>query len=89
MLNFERIMKVLGRTTCNSTCDGTSLSRKRYGRWFDVRTSRRRKRRKQFVKLHAHITTDAEMPFFLFARVTKGYKSDSKQLPHLLRQKSR
>lgn len=84
----ERIMRVQGRATCNSTCDGSGLSTTRYGRWFEVRTSRKAKK-KLFVKLHAHVTTDAEMPFFLSARVTRGYKSDSKQLPHLLRQKSR
>ena len=65
--------------------DGTGLSTKRYGRWFDVPTSKRGKK-KSFVKLHAHVTTDAEMPFFLSAKVTKGY---SKQLKHLIRQKSR
>ena len=84
----ERIMRVQGRTKCNSTCDSTGESTRRYGRWFDVRTSRRAKK-KRFVKLHAHVTTDTEMPFFLSAKVTKGYKGDSKQLPHLLRQKSK
>lgn len=87
-LTSERIMRVQQRTVCSSTCDGTGLSTKRYGRWFDVRTSMRRKK-KSFVKLHAHVTTDAEMPFFLSARVTKGYKSDSKQLEHLIRRKSK
>lgn len=86
-LTSERIMKVQGRTTCNSTCDSTGESTRRYGRWFDVRTSRKAKK-KRFVKLHAQVTTDPEMPFFLSARVTKGYKGDSKQLPDLVRQKS-
>jgi len=88
MLNFERIMKVLGRTTCNSTCDGTGVSRKHYGRWLDVRTSKRKKRKK-FAKLHAHIATDADVLFFPSVRVTNVYKRISKQLPHVLRQKSR
>jgi len=86
-LTSERIMSVQGRTRCNSSCDGTGISTKRYGRWFDVRTCRKGKK-KRFIKLHGHLTTDAEMPFFLSARVTKGYKGDSKQLPHLLGQKS-
>jgi len=84
----ERIMRVQGRTRCNSTCDSTGESTSRYGRWFDVRRSRKSKKRR-FVKLHGHVTTDSEMPFFLSARATKGYKGDSRQLPHLLRQKSR
>jgi hypothetical protein len=29
------------------------------------------------------------MPFFLSAKVTKGYKSDSKQLKHLIKQRSK
>lgn len=86
-LTSERIMKAQGRKTCNSTCDSTGESTRRYGRWFDVRTSRRAKK-KRFVKLHANVTTDPEMPFFLSAKVTKGYKGDSKQLPHLVREKS-
>ena len=81
-------MRVHGRTTCNATCDSTGESTSRYGSWFDVRTSRKSKKRR-FVKLHAHVTMDTEMPFFLSARVTKGYKSDSKQFLHLIRQKSR
>ena len=84
----ERIMRVQGRTRCNSTCDSTGESTSRYGRWFDVRRGGKSKKRR-FVKLHGHVTTDSEMPFFLSARATKGYKGDSRQLPHLLRQKSR
>jgi transposase len=87
-LTSERIMRAQGRRKCDSTCDSTGESTRRYGRWFDVRTSRRAKKRR-FVKLHGHVTTDAEMPFFLSAKVTKGYKGDSKQLPPLLKQKSK
>ena len=42
----ERMMRVQGRTTCNSTCDSTRESTSRYGRWFDVRRSRKSKKRR-------------------------------------------
>lgn len=83
------IMGVQQRNTCSSACDGTGLATKKYERWLSVRNSKGRKKKKRFVKLHAHVTTDKEMPFFLSARVTKGYKSDSKQLKRLMSRKSR
>ncbi len=83
-LTAALIMQAQQRTKCNAGSDSTGLSTRKYGRWLEVRNSRRRKK-KRFVKLHAHATTDAEMPFFLAAKVTKGYKSDSKQFRDLLR----
>ena len=82
------IMRVQRRDVCSSACDGTGIATRKYERWFDVRNSRR-SRKRRFVKLHAHVSTDREMPFFLSARVTKGYKNDSPQLKSLMRQKSR
>ncbi len=81
-LTAALIMLAQHRTRCNSGCDSTGLSTRKYGRWLEVRNSRRKKKRR-FVKLHAHTTTDAEMPFFLSAKVTKGYKADSKQFRDL------
>jgi hypothetical protein len=83
-LTAAMIMIAQHRTKCDSGCDSTGLSTRKYGRWLEVRNSRRKKKRR-FVKLHAHVTTDAEMPFFLSAKVTKGYKADSKQFRDLLR----
>ena len=83
-LTAALILLARHRTDCDSGCDSTGLSTRKYGRWIEVRNSRRRKK-KRFVKLHAHTTTDADMPFFLAAKVTKGYKSDSKQFRELLR----
>lgn len=83
-LTAALIMQAQQRSSCNSTCDSSGLSTRKYGRWLEVRNSRRKKK-KRFVKLHAHATTDSEMPFFLSAKVTKGYKSDSKQLRDLIR----
>ena len=83
-LTAALIMHAQHRTQCNAGSDSTGLSTRKYGRWLEVRNSRRRKK-KRFVKLHAHVTTDEEMPFFLAAKVTKGYKSDSKQFRDLLR----
>lgn len=82
------IMKVQRRGVCSSACDGTGIAIRKYERWFDVRNSKR-SRKRRFVKLHAHVTTDKEMPFFLSAIVTKGYKNDSPQLRGLMSQKSR
>ena len=82
------IMRVQRRDACSSACDGTGIAIREYERWFDVRNSKK-SRKRSFVKLHAHVTTDKEMPFFLSARVTKGYKGDSKQLKHLMSQKNR
>ncbi len=54
-----------------------------------VRRSQEQEEQEEKIRqLHGHATTDSEMPFFLSARVTKGYKGDSKQFPHLLRRKS-
>jgi hypothetical protein len=64
------IMLAQHRTKCDSGCDSTGLSTRKYGRWFEVRNSRREKKRK-FVELHAHTTTDADRPFFLSAKGTK------------------
>jgi transposase len=83
-LTAALILLAQHRTRCDSGCDSTGLATRKYGRWLEVRSSRRKKKRR-FVKLHAHTTTDAEMPFFLAAKVTKGYKSDSKQFSDLLR----
>jgi transposase len=83
-LTAALIMHAQHRTQCNAGSDSTGLSTRKYGRWLEVRNSRRKKK-KRFVKLHAHVTTDEEMPFFLAAKVTKGYKSDSKQFRDLLR----
>jgi len=83
-LTAALIMLAQHRTRCDSGCDSTGLSTRKYGRWLEVRNSRRRKK-KRFVKLHAHTTTDVEIPFFLSAKVTKGYKADSKQFRDLLR----
>jgi transposase len=84
-LTAALIMQAQHRSKCDSTtCDSSGLSARKYGRWLEVRNARRKKK-KRFVKLHAHVTTDAEMPFFLSAKVTKGYKSDSKQLRDLIR----
>jgi hypothetical protein len=83
-LTAALIMQAQERSSCNSTCDSTGLSTRKYGRWLEARNARRKKKRR-FVKLHAHITTDTELPFFLSAKVTKGYKSDSKQLRDLIR----
>jgi len=63
-------------------CDSTGLSTRKYERWLEVRNSEQRKR-KRFVRLHAHITM-AEILFFLAAKATKGYKSTSKQFSNLL-----
>lgn len=82
------IMRVQRRDVCSSACDGTGIAIRKYERWFDVRNSKKSKKR-SFVKLHAHVTTDREMPFFLSARVTKGYKNDSPRLKCLVSQKSR
>jgi len=82
------IMRVQRRDACSSACDGTGIAIRKYERWFDVRNSRK-SRKRRFVKLHAHITTDKEMPFFLSATVTKWYKNDSPQLKCLMSQKSR
>jgi len=82
------IMKVQRRRSCSSACDGTGVAIREYDRWFDVRNSKK-SRKRSFVKLHAHVTTDKEMPFFLSARVTKGYKNDSPRLKCLMSQKSR
>lgn len=86
-LTSVAIMNVQGRLSCSSACDGTGIATKKYERWLAVRNSRKGKKKK-FVKLHGHLTTDKEMPFFLSARVTKGYKGDSPQLKKLLKQKS-
>jgi hypothetical protein len=72
-LTSSRIMKAQGRSSCNSACDGTGISTKKYERWFSVR-KQGKDAKKRFIKLHAHTTTDSEMPFFLSAKVTKGYK---------------
>jgi len=82
------IMRVQRRDVCSSACDGTGVAIRKYERWFDVRNSRK-SRKRRFVKLHAHVTTDKEMPFFLSATVTKWYKNDSPQLRGLMGQKSR
>jgi len=81
------IMRVQRRDVCSSACDGTGIAIRKYERWFDVRNSRK-SRKRRFVKLHAHVTTDREMPFFLSAIVTKGYKNDSLKLGGLMSQKS-
>ena len=83
-LTAALILQAQQRTKVDAGSDSTGLSTRKYGRWLEVRNSRRKKKRR-FVKLHAHATTDAEMPFFLSAKVTKGYKADSKQLRDLLR----
>ena len=82
------IIRVQRRRSCSSACDGTGIATRKYERWFDVRNSSR-SRKKRFVKLHAHVSTDREMPFFLSAIVTKGYKNDSPKLKALMSQKSR
>ncbi len=83
-LTAALILQAQHRTKCDAGSDSTGLATRKYGRWLEVRNSRRKKKRR-FVKLHAHTTTDAEMPFFLSARVTKGYKNDSKQFRELLK----
>lgn len=83
----SRIMKVQGRSASNSACDGTGMATRKYERWLTVR-NKRKGEKKRFIKLHAHATTDTEMPFFLSAKVTKGYKHDSPQLKDLIRGKS-
>jgi hypothetical protein len=86
-LTSSRIMKAQGRSSCNSACDGTGISTKKYERWLSVR-KQGKGAKKRFIKLHAHTTTDSEMPFFLSAKVTKGYKHDSPQLKHPIRARS-
>jgi len=82
------IMRIQRRDVCSSACDGTGIATRKYERWLNVRNSKK-SRKRRFVKLHAHVTTDREMPFFLSARVTKGYKNESPRLKCLMKQKSR
>ncbi len=60
------------RSSVNAGSDSTGFSTKKYGRWLEVRNTRHKKKR--FIKLHAHVTTDVGMPFFLTTKAPKSYK---------------
>ena len=49
-----------------------------YGRWYTVKYGEGDRR--QYIKLHAIVTADTEMPFFIYAKVTDGTASDATEL---------
>ena len=72
------IMNLQGRSTVNAAGDSTGLSTQMYGRWYTIKYGDGN--RGQYIKLHALITADTDMPFFLAARTTQSNCSDTKQL---------
>jgi hypothetical protein len=70
------IMNLQGRSTVNVAAD--SLSTNMYGRWYTVKYGEGDRR--QYIKLHAIVTADTDMPFFIYAKVTDGTASDAAEL---------
>ena len=58
------IMNLQG--TVNAAAD--SLSTNMYGRWYTVKYGEGDRR--QYIKLHAIVTADTDMPFFIYAKVS-------------------
>jgi hypothetical protein len=76
------IVKVQGRSSVNAAADSTGLSTNMYGRWYTVRYGEGDRR--QYIKLHAIVTADTDMPFFIYAKVTDGTASDSAELEEMI-----
>ncbi|MGC8558368.1 MAG: transposase [Nitrososphaeria archaeon] len=53
-----------------------------YGRWYTVKYGEGSRR--QYIKLHALISADTDMPFFLVATPTPSNASDTKQLEPMI-----
>ena len=58
------IMNLQG--TVNAAAD--SLPTNMYGRWYTVKYGEGDRR--QYIKLHAIVTADTDMPFFIYAKVS-------------------
>jgi len=76
------ILKVQGRETVNAAADSTGLSTNMYGRWYIAKYGEGD--RKQYIKLHAVVTADTGMPFFISAKVTEGTASDTAELEQMV-----
>ena len=76
------IMNLQGMSTVNAAADSTGLSTNMYGRWYTVKYGEGDRR--QYIKLHAIVTADTDMPFFIYAKVTDGTASDSAELEEMI-----
>ncbi|MFP3190257.1 MAG: hypothetical protein RXR31_02825, partial [Thermoproteota archaeon] len=74
------IMNLQG--TVNTAADSTGLSTNMYGRWYTVKYGKGGRRR--YIKLHAIVTADTDMPFFIYAKVTDGTASDAAELEEMI-----
>ena len=70
------IMNLQGMSTVNASAN--SLSTNMYGRWYTVKYGEGDRR--QYIKLHAI----ANMPFFIYAKVTEGTASDGAELEEMI-----
>jgi Transposase len=76
------IMNLQGRSSVNAAADSTGLSTNMYGRWYTVKYGEGDRR--QYIKLHAIVTADTDMPFFIYAKVTDGTASDAAELEEMI-----
>lgn len=62
------IMNLQTRSNVNASANSTGLSTNMYGRWYTVKYGEGERR--HYIKLHAIVTADTDMPFFIYAKVT-------------------
>jgi len=53
-----------------------------YGRWYTVKYGEGDRR--HYIKLHAIVTADADLPFFIYAKVTDDTASDTAELEEMI-----
>jgi transposase len=76
------MMKLQGRSNVNAAADSAGFSTNMYGRWYTVKYGEGSRR--QYIKLHAIVTADTDMPFFIYAKVTDGTASDAAELEEMI-----
>jgi len=76
------IMNLQTRSNVNASANSTGLSTNMYGRWYTVKYGEGERR--HYIKLHAIVTADTDMPFFIYAKVTDGTASDAAELVDMI-----
>ncbi|MFP3222365.1 MAG: transposase [Nitrososphaeria archaeon] len=71
-------MNLQTRSNVNASANSTGLSTNMYGRWYIVKYGEGERR--HYIKLHAI----ANMPFFIYAKVTEGTASDAAELMDMI-----
>jgi transposase len=91
---MEHLISISSKAVCkgnkrwNVAGDGTGIGTRKFQRWLDVRT-RKKGKKKTFIKFHGMVTTDIEYPVYISAKVTHGDKHDSPMLGPMLNSRNK